>query len=260
METTEKLHIDIYSQKRQGYGSFDNGKIMELKPLDFPGGTSESKRVGPLFYWSWATAKGDGVISMHPHKAFEIVSYVLEGIVGHSDSLDNKTKVGPGGAQLIQAGSGIYHQEEMYGDVTDFFQIWFEPDIRQTIKHDPNYQQIEHEQFPVNVDDGVSIKSVIGYDSPLQIVADIKALDISIEESKVYKRSLKAGYGLAFVTVEGNGKIKSEETEEKIIQKDFAIIKAEEDLELELQPAKGNGLRLFMIEMPTTVDYPLYGE
>lgn len=260
MEAIKKLHVNIFPPEKQGSGSFDNGKITEIKPIDFPGGTSESKRIGPLFYWSWATAKGDGVISMHPHKAFEIVSYVLGGTVGHSDSLKNKTRVGPGGAQLIQAGSGIYHQEEMYGDVTDFFQIWFEPDVRETINHDPNYIQIEHEQFPVKEENGVTIKNVIGNNSPLQIVADINAHDILIGESGSYSRKIKSGNGLAFSVINGPGKFNCGEDEWKLMSKDFTILKAEEDMELIFTPEAGSNLRLFAIEMPSAVDYPLYGE
>ena len=260
METTTKIKIDVYDLERQGRGSFDNGKILESKPIDFPGGTSESRRIGPLFYWSWATAKGDGVISMHPHQAFEIVSYVLEGIVGHSDSLKNKTRVGPGGAQLIQAGSGIYHQEEMYGDVTDFFQIWFEPDIRDTIKHKPNYAQIENEEFPVEQRNGVKIKSVIGNDSPLQIVADVIAHDISIEAGKTFKQELKSGKTLAIATVAGNGSIIADESEAVISYKDFSVIKASEDSLIEFKSTEGIDLRIFVIEVPLKVDYPLYGE
>jgi hypothetical protein len=260
MQSSAKIEIDIYPPERQGYGSFDNGKITEVKPIDFPGGTSESKRIGPLFYWSWATAKGDGVISMHPHQAFEIVSYVLEGIVGHSDSLDNKSRVGPGGAQLIQAGSGIYHQEEMYGDVTDFFQIWFEPDIRRTIKNDPNYLQIEHEEFPATDKNGVVIKSVIGYDSPLQIVADVKAQDIIIESGNKYSRKLEAGKALAIAVIAGSGIISTDETEAVLNHKDYSVLKAAEDVQIEFITTGKSSLRLLIIEVPIKVNYPLYGE
>ena len=110
----------LYKTAQQGSGEFDNGKITETKPIDFPQGTGEGKRIGPLFYWAWASAKGDGVIGMHPHQAFEIISYCLEGTIGHSDSKGNNTRVNAGGAQVIKAGSGIYHQEEMHGDKTGY--------------------------------------------------------------------------------------------------------------------------------------------
>ncbi len=257
----ENFEIEIYSPEQQGSGSFDNGKIMEIKPIDFPGGTSQAKRIGPLFYWSWATARGDGIIAMHPHKVFEIVSYVLEGVVGHSDSLENKTRVGLGGAQLIQAGSGIYHQEEMYGEVTDFFQIWFEPDIRETIKDEPNYAQIENEEFSVESSNGVTVKSVIGNDSPLQIKSDILANDITIGASSNFKVNLEPNTGLAFVVVEGNGKISTEIGEKELVHKDFIIITASGNSEIVFSPdGDSSNLRIFMIQMPTSVDYPLYGE
>ena len=106
-----KFKIKIYSPEQQGSGAFDGGKITEIKPIDFPGGTSQAKRIGPLFYWAWASANGDGVIGMHPHKGFEIMSYVLRGELGHTDSMSGSRRVGTGGVQVMQTGSGIFHQE-----------------------------------------------------------------------------------------------------------------------------------------------------
>ena len=61
------------------------------------------------------------------------MSYALEGEIGHYDTLGNRSRVKAGGAQVIQAGSGISHEEETLGEFTDFFQIWFNPDLRKTL-------------------------------------------------------------------------------------------------------------------------------
>ena len=47
----------------------------------------------------------------HPHRGIETITYVLEGLVEHGDSMGNKGVIGPGDVQWMTAGSGIIHQE-----------------------------------------------------------------------------------------------------------------------------------------------------
>ena len=79
LNDVDALAITVYPPARQGRGAFDGGRITEFKPIGFPGDGAEVKRVGPLFYWAWASAHTPSKIGLHPHKAFEIMSYVLEG-------------------------------------------------------------------------------------------------------------------------------------------------------------------------------------
>ena len=131
------LDFKIYPPEMQAVGQFDGGRITEIKPVAFPHEGPKVQNLGPLFYWAWATANGYGKIGLHPHQAFEIMSYALEGEIGHYDTLGNRSQVQAGGAQVIQAGSGISHQEETFGTFTDFFQIWFDPDINKTLNQTP---------------------------------------------------------------------------------------------------------------------------
>ncbi len=259
MKFNDHTTLEVHKPHQQGSGAFDNGKITEIKPLDFPGGSSLAKRVGPLFYWAWASAKGDGVIGMHPHRAFEIVSYVLEGEIGHTDSLRNKSRVGEGGAQVMQTGSGVYHQEEMYGERTEFFQIWLEPNLQESIKKDPTYNQFEHGDFQIKEKDGGLVKSILGPNSQVMLDANVTMEDITIEAGATYQRQLGADSCLAVMTVDGDGRWfdAGSGNEANIGRRDFTLIKAEKASHVKLEAGE-SALRIVAIEVPQTVDYQLY--
>ncbi|HUN43701.1 MAG TPA: pirin family protein [Acetobacteraceae bacterium] len=64
----------------------------------------------------------------HPHADMEIITYVRDGAITHSDSVGNTGRTVAGDVQVMSAGSGIRHAEyNREEEPTRIFQIWIEP-------------------------------------------------------------------------------------------------------------------------------------
>lgn len=66
----------------------------------------------------------------HPHRQYEIFSYVVGGELTHRDSMGNSEVLKRGEVQYTRAGTGISHSEYngQKQDETHFLQIWLVPD------------------------------------------------------------------------------------------------------------------------------------
>jgi redox-sensitive bicupin YhaK (pirin superfamily) len=251
------MGITIYTPKDQARGAFDGGKITEQKPIGFSGEGSVVKRIGPLFYWAWARAEQEGYIPLHPHQAFEIITYVIKGQAEHGDSLGTKSVVGAGGAQVMQTGSGVSHEERFIGPDMEGFQIWFEPFIQESIKTPPQYHQYDASAFPLFQHDGVQVKTIIGQDSPVELIADAQMWDVQLFSNAVLEHTIPNGYAVASLALQGNGSWIGD-IEAPFQARDFVVLDAESEQHYHVKANSDEDVRLLLIQVPLKTDYKLY--
>jgi quercetin 2,3-dioxygenase len=254
------MNIQIIGPEHQAREEFDGGKINAQKPLGFSGQGAVTVRLGPLFYWAWAHAEAEGGIGFHPHQGFEIISYGIAGQGFHKDTLGTESILEPGDIQLMQAGSGIQHAETVQPGF-EGFQIWLEPYLNESVKRAPTYSLFKHEQFPqTRSQDGVNVKTILGEGSPVhQLVTNARMFDVEVEPGAAYVHRLLPNWTLAGLAIRGDGGSFCTSGQEPVSfkNKDFAIVQGEQEGEINIR-ANGEKHRIFLIEIPSEVEYPLY--
>jgi redox-sensitive bicupin YhaK (pirin superfamily) len=125
----------------------------------------------------------DDGFPMHPHRGFEIVSYMLEGGMAHEDSLGVSNTAAAGDAMRITTGSGIRHAELPAGDRgCTGLQLWANfPRDRKDV--DPGYEDADATELPTADRGGATVTTVVGDGSPLDTHTPMEYLDVRVDDA-----------------------------------------------------------------------------
>jgi redox-sensitive bicupin YhaK (pirin superfamily) len=107
----------------------------------------------------------------HSHRDMEILSWVLEGALEHSDSMGTHGVIRPGELQRMSAGTGVTHSEfnASKTDPVHFLQIWLFPE-REGVA--PSYEQRAF--APADLEDRLHlIASHEGRDESVKVHQDV---------------------------------------------------------------------------------------
>lgn len=244
------MSIEIINKSNQTSGSFDDGSIIENKPIGFP---QESKKnaFSNIFYWANASSEKGGLIDLHPHKGFEIASFVLEGEIQHFDTANNKWfELEEGDVQLIKAGSGINHAERLMPG-SRIFQIWFDPGLQNTMNKPASYYDYKATNFHFVETPELSAKIIKKGSEGIPLEShDITIMDITYKAGNI-NISKALGYYFSLYVISGKCKINGQSC-----RADDAIFIENEDLEYEFETET----RIFQIQSPKELPYKTYLE
>jgi redox-sensitive bicupin YhaK (pirin superfamily) len=149
----------------------------------------------------------------HPHRGIETITYVLEGLVEHGDSMGNTGVIGAGDVQWMTAGSGIIHQEMPQESPTGTmwgFQFWANLPAAQKMMA-PRYRDVKAADIPeVSLGNGITVKVIAGEAGGVKgpvgdIVIEPEMLDVSLPPGTVFSHALPAGHTAFAYVLSGEG-------------------------------------------------------
>ena len=116
---------------------------------------------GPIKVINDDTQQPGGFVPNHEHKNYDIISYVVEGELEHTDSLGNVSRARAGQIQRMWAGSSIWHTEACVGDTpARYLQIWITPNETNTPAEYQLYDRsAEFAPLPFQVKQDITIRA-----------------------------------------------------------------------------------------------------
>lgn len=144
----------------------------------------------------------------HPHRGFETVTIMLEGLMRHQDSVGNDGLLRPGDVQWMTAGRGIIHSElpEMIDGRLKGFQLWVNLPAEKKMMA-PGYQDIPADQISTASFEGGAARVIAGafegVEGPAQPQIPIRLMDVRLDAGTEWTVTPADGNDLFMCVYEG---------------------------------------------------------
>ena len=184
--------------------AFPNGSLREFDPfllLD---------EMGPIEISS-GEAKG---APDHPHRGFETVTYMINGVFEHKDSQGHSGKIKAGDVQWMTAGSGVIHSEmpekefSQKGGTLHGFQLWVNLPKKDKMMN-PRYQDISASKIPIAENDSIKVKVIagesMGEKAVIQTRTPIMYLHFTLQPNAQVVQTIPQNYNAFAYVVNGVG-------------------------------------------------------
>ena len=156
----------------------------------------------------------------HPHKGFQTLTYLIQGAFRHRDSTGGSGLLRPGGAQLMNAGSGIVHEEMPVpehletGGPIEGVQLWI--NLPKADKGSaPGYTDLQPEAMPWEALPGGRIRVLAGtwagVTGPARTPARIAYAHLELEAGARFSQAIPDGWIAAVAPLHGSVRIEGAE-------------------------------------------------
>ncbi|PKC63966.1 pirin-like protein [Rhizophagus irregularis] len=178
-----------------------------------------------------------GGFDLHPHRGFETVTIVFDGLLRHQDSKGNSSIIGPSMLQWTTTGRGLLHKEVPADKETNvhLMQLWLNLPREQKLI-EASYQDLTKDIIPTREikssnkaesskvqqtgeeeELAAKIRVISGTSGnikgPAKNIVPVKALDISIlEPNFTLEEPIPANYNMFIYILEGNGSFGDDNT------------------------------------------------
>lgn len=154
-------------------------------------------------------------VGVHPHKGFETVTIVWEGMLAHKDSSGGQGTLAPGDVQWMTAGSGILHSEfhaqdfSTKGGTLHMAQLWINLPAKYK-NTPPAYQELRREmiaQYSLPQNKGtvrVIAGEFGGIKGPARTYTRLQLWDVNLQADGELNFSVPEGDVLAVAVLQGN--------------------------------------------------------
>jgi redox-sensitive bicupin YhaK (pirin superfamily) len=157
----------------------------------------------------------------HPHRGFETVTYMIDGILEHSDSNGGGGSITNGDTQWMTAGAGILHIETppehlvMSGGLFHGFQLWVNlPRSRKWA--DPRYQDLRADEVSLvaSADGGALLRiiagEVAGFTGPGSTYTPMTQVHATLSPGAQLRLPWRADFNGLLYVLNGDGTVGSE--------------------------------------------------
>lgn len=131
--------IKVRKSKNRGYA--DHGWLEAKHTFSF-GSYYDPKYIGfrDLLVLNEDRIEASKGFGLHPHKDMEIITYMVDGEIEHTDSMGNTQVLKKGEIQRMSAGKGILHSEVNSNQNIEahLYQIWIQTE---RLRIEPSYEQ-----------------------------------------------------------------------------------------------------------------------
>src|SRR5210317_322373 len=122
-------------------GSADHGWLQAKHTFSF----AEYHNPGRVHFGNLRVINEDRIapqsgFDTHPYRDMEIITYIVQGVIEHKDSMGNGTVISAGEVQRMTAGTGVLHSEFNHSKEEELhlLQIWIFPEEKNLT---PSYEQ-----------------------------------------------------------------------------------------------------------------------
>jgi hypothetical protein len=184
-------------------------------------------------------AGSDAGFPPHPHRGFQTLTYLIQGQFRHRDSTGGAGLLRPGGAQLMNAGAGIVHEEMPVpehletGGPIEGVQLWINlPAAHKGSR--PGFTDLQPETMPWQPVAGGRLRALagrwLGVEGPARTPARIAYAHLELEPGARFRHPLPGAWTAAVAVLHGAVQLAGRELPAEHIG---VLGREGEDLELE---------------------------